>query len=353
MDGNVNIDVTDDSGSPGSSPVIPGSYTTFDIGATIGHDLRLHVDEFTNVQGLTVNLHPDIGGSAFLILNAAPSTFTGVEVTRNIGGNLNVTSQGGMFEMDLFAGFGPSTIGGNLTLHRNGGGYVSMQGTAITGSASLDVLGGSPTTFNGVDDSAQVGGDLKVHMDQGGFLSMQYASVGGSARVDLGQATGLTNGFSLWDSTVGGSLNVSSDASLYFGLGGDDFLPSSIGGDATVRSGDGDDNLSIGGIVTIAGDLSLHLGGGNNNLGIDGTFGAPTVGGAVRVWSGAGADTINIAGSNTFRLIAHTGGGDDTVAFAPDARVASALIDFGDQPGNKSWVPPTVIDFPLVLKNYP
>ena len=35
------------------------------------------------------------------------------------------------------------------------------------------------------------------------------------------------------------------------------------------------------------------------------------------------------------------------------ALVASAVIDFGEGPGAKTWVPPTVIDFPLVLRHYP
>jgi hypothetical protein len=44
-------------------------------------------------------------------------------------------------------------------------------------------------------------------------------------------------------------------------------------------------------------------------------------------------------------LIVNTGGGDDTVAFTPDARVGFALIDFGKKPGTKTWIPPSIIDF--------
>jgi hypothetical protein len=102
----------------------------------------------------------------------------------------------------------------------------------------------------------------------------------------------------------------------------------------------------------IGGGLNVHLGDGTNSLTIDGADGS-SIGGTVVYQGGAGADTLNVSGQNTFRLIAHTGGGNDTVAFARDASVAFALIDFGTGPGTKTWVPPTVIDFPLILLNYP
>ena len=71
---------------------------------------------------------------------------------------------------------------------------------------------------------------------------------------------------------------------------------------------------------TIGGNLNVHLGDGNNYLGFNGATGS-TLGGILNYHGGSGADTIEINGQNDFRMVVHTGGGDDTVAFAPDSRV--------------------------------
>ena len=79
----------------------------------------------------------------------------------------------------------------------------------------------------------------------------------------------------------------------------------------------------------------MNAGGGINSLAFDGVSGS-TVGGTLTYIGGPGADTLTVSGQNAFRLVARMGGGEDTVAFAPDARVGSALIDFGPATGTKT-----------------
>ena len=102
----------------------------------------------------------------------------------------------------------------------------------------------------------------------------------------------------------------------------------------------------------IGGDLKIDLGNGSNTFTFNGASGS-TIGGKLTYSGGTGADTISISGQNTFKATIKTGGGNDTVAFAPDATLGSLDLDFGKIPGTKTWTPPTVISFPLKLKNFP
>jgi hypothetical protein len=101
----------------------------------------------------------------------------------------------------------------------------------------------------------------------------------------------------------------------------------------------------------VGGGIVVAAGGGTNAFTFDGAVGS-TAGGPVVYSGGSGADTVTITGAdNRFDLLVFAGGGDDAVAFAPDARVRSALVVFGPG-GTRTWTPPAVIDFPLTLIGY-
>src|SRR5262245_19400511 len=225
------------------------------------------------------------------------------------------------------------TVHGNVTA--TGGatapGFFSFANVGnVDGNVTLDLTDG----FVVVNAFGSIGGNLRVSAADGvSTAAFLEGTVGGSAFLDLGGSAGTFSNVEL-TGTVAGSMSVSSrSGSVDVAIG------------INIEEGTG-----FAGVI--GGGLNVHLGGGANGLTIDGADGS-SVGGTVVYVGGTGADAVAISGQNSFRLIVHAGGGNDTVSFAPDARVAFALIDFGPGPGTKTWVPPAVIDFPLVLLNYP
>jgi hypothetical protein len=208
--------------------------------------------------------------------------------------------------------------------------------------------------------SGPLGRDVRMAINDGSA----FAAVGDVGR-DVWYSARVPTTFEV-DGPIGRDVNVALATPV--GVGTEVDVIGAIGRNLTIHDGPGDLAVQLGEHfeyydpetgdlvvidlpATIAGDVTVAAGDGTNSLAVNGAAGT-AVGGTVTYVGGTGADTVTINGSNTFALIAWMGGGDDTVAFAPDARVGSAKIIFGTT-GTKTWVPPLVIDFPLILVNYP
>jgi hypothetical protein len=275
---------------------------------------------------------PNFGGPGFGITaavvvhgNMTVTGFTSVDIESGlnaivVAGNVDVS-----VPVAPFVSFGPVFLGdiaGNVSL--NGGvGVGTGQVFNVGGNVALNLTHDSVSI-----ETFDITGNLRVSAtpNVSARVTMRGA-IGGSAFLDLG---GSANTFSKVDliGTISGSMNVTSNSgSVNVNIGTPFNTPSAI-----------------------SGNLNLHLGDGSNSLTI---HAGSEIGGNVNYHGGTGADTVRINSRSTFRLVVHSGGGGDTVAFAPNARVAFALIDFGTGPGTKTWVPPSVIDFPLILLHFP
>jgi hypothetical protein len=340
--GNPFVQVTNSTGNGtvGRDVLFSGGSGTEAFAITAGPGATLQLGG--NVQATGIPVTTPIEDQFFLAagvevhgdVSTTRVTYTTIEGT--VDGNLSALT------IDKPCGMGFSVSG---TVHGN---LTATGGATNPGCFSLAVLLG-----------ATVDGDVTLHLTSGFELVESTASVGGNLRISAADSVS-TNVFLA--GTVDGSafldLGGSADTFSTLRFGGFGGFGGTVHGSMNVSSQSGLVNLFIGYKLfrprpgVIDGDLNVHLGDGTNNLMIDGALGSK-IGGTVDYHGGAGANTVSITGQNDFRLLVHTGGGDDTVAFAPDARVAFALIDFGKGPGTKTWIPPTVIDFRLILLNYP
>lgn len=313
------------------------------------------------------------GGDYFGIFGGSPYS---VEIDGNVRGDSPVTPvfnpDNGPGNFDLFGSpLEPGTllVHGNVTA--NGFGMVQMEGTTIDGNLKIqerdspidsnlhwdnNTIHGNFTFLGAASPSTNVGGFFDSDgitidgnatitlRDTAAVVPMDGATIGGNMRVSAGSNVsssvfmGNVGGNAIFD--LGGSASTSSDL----------VLNGSVGGSMSVLSNSGAVHITISSFGSIDDGLVVLLGNGTNALTIQS---GAHIGDSVLYKGGTGADTVTINGQHTFALFVFTGGGDDTVAFAPDARVGFALIDFGKKPGNKHWIPPLVIDFDLVLLNYP
>ena len=225
-------------------------------------------------------------------------------------------------------------IGGNLL--STGGATLGYSYQYLFGT-----VGGSVTLTNEqgymfVNTGGKVGGSLRY---TAGAAASSGAYIGGSVAksltVDLGGGTGTTSGtVYLEDLTVGGGTVVRGRNTTTNIVVGETFTDGETGEVFRIPA-------------DLRGGLLVQLGNGTNSLTIDPDAGNK-IGGVLMYVGGTGADTVKVGGTSTARLFVLTGGGNDTVAFAPGAKVSSAVIDFGAAPGKKAYVPPTV-SFPLVV----
>jgi hypothetical protein len=155
---------------------------------------------------------------------------------------------------------------------------------------------------------------------------------------------------------VGGSVSAvmaNGDSTLYF-----DPL-ATVGGNFSYTGGNGINDLDgvnslfagTGFAGTVGGNLYVRLANGTNNLTFDGTVNGFTF----SYIAGTGSNKLTIDGNQGFALtVTLAGGGTNTVAIGATASVGSAVIDYGTGvTGSKTWTPPTIITFPLTLRNFP
>jgi hypothetical protein len=262
------------------------------------------------------------------------------------------------------------SVGGNVTsdaADTPGGAYFLIEGPvggnvrAVAGSAPNDGFG-----FSGFLLDGAVGGNTSFHLTRGnadvtvagpiggnftyagaegtssGMFLIGDTAIGGSAVISYGGGEGTVNAVEAWEVDVEGSFVVINRG------GGLTDVWLGIRYHTDPETGQPVPRLpSIGGGLVIA----LTGAGAENYVTLDLAPGSAPVG--VFYAGGSGADYVMINGQNSYRAVVLTGGGNDTVEFAPDARVGAALIDFGTLPGEKVFVPPDTVDFPLVVRNYP
>lgn len=350
-----------------------------DPGARVGGDVTTSRITYTTIQGtvdgdVTANAADSPGGIGF-------------RVTGTVRGDVTATggaTAAGYFSLVQTTG----TIDGDVTVRITDRGSSIGLGGVIGGDVRLTLADtGSPSRYHLVNAVGQIDGDTTVRSAGSLYTSLsgEFAgdvTVSATGPDSVGGVDGLIHGdfrFVAGPATntdyqivgaVGGSavidLGGSADTFAMLSLIGFDLYPGheTVGGSLTVRSHSGntsvrvDDHVSfpdetgtevtVGFPATIGGDLKVDLGDGANTFVFDGASGS-TLGGKLTYTGGSGTDSVTILGENTFAAKIRTGAGADTVAFAPDASVASADIDFGD--GTDTWTPPAVIRFPLKLKN--
>jgi cytoskeletal protein CcmA (bactofilin family) len=295
----------------------PSWYGTMEVGGDVtatSVPVNGPLEDWLQLWGTTVHGNVNTTRITYTYLNGA-----------TIDGNVNAQTIDSPCGMGLSV-LATSTIHGNLT---------------ATGGATV------PGCFSSARIRGTVDGNVRLNLTDGDVRVSTSGTIGGNFRISAAETvitrvgmTGTIDGSAFLD--LGGSPDTSSVVDLR----------GSIGGDLNVTSNSGSFSMNVGVPATIGGNLNVHLGDGQNYLAFYGSAGS-SLGGILNYHGGRGADTIEINGQNDFRMVVHTGGGDDTVAFAPDARVGAALIDFGTEPGTKTFIPPDLVDFALQLLNYP
>ncbi len=315
----------------------------------------------------------------------------------DIGGNVTVAGKAVATPVEDFFTLDNGTIHGNLSTSRitytqsfgevlgdvtaNGvdspGGVGNFIGGRVHGNVSIAGGATAPGYFSYTYLVGQVDGDATVKALGGSFAASMEGDLGGNFKFSAGPTASSSVGIY---GSVGGNAKIdlggSSKSSANFFVGGfvggfiGDFTyeggpAAEIGGSLTVTSTAGTNTVTVGSAskgsfgdtsyefdyaAAIAGSVKIDLGNGTNSFSVT-SLPQSEIGGKVTYQGGSGKDVVTINGQADYALAVNTGGGDDTVAFGTDARVGSAVIDFGKLPGVKVWTPPAVIDFPLKLKN--
>ena len=309
-------------------------YTYTTIYATIDGDVNSNAADSPGGMGFALygTVHGDVtatGGAT------APGYYSFAHIYGTVDGDVqyNLTGRLAITSVD-------GTVGGDFTVRHTGG-----------GTAFAIVFGEVKGNFTctAKDDGAYDETDAYVEgVVRGDFRFKQTGAAGSSVVVVDGYVVGDA------DIDVGGANTRFAEVDL----------EGAIGGSATVVGRSNSISVAVlaipglsaqfgvPGLKAVAGNLTIRLGDGANSLDIEQLDpGATTIGGKLSYTGGSGADKVTIGGHNTFPATIKTGAGDDTVAFAPDATVGSATIDFGA--GTDTWTPPSVIAFPVKLKQLP
>jgi len=168
--------------------------------------------------------------------------------------------------------------------------------TGVTGNVIV-MLGGGDDSFAASD--LDIGGNLVV-MGGGGNDSIQ---IGASAATSTSTSTTTPTG----TSATGGTATAS----------GPDV---SVGGNLTVRTGAGDDVISV--TADVQGSANVDAGSGDNIVDLDGLTGAN-----VRVRTSNGDDIVQIAGLTSDSLSVSTGAGDDVLDLGAASASATTSVD--------------------------
>jgi hypothetical protein len=185
-----------------------------------------------------------------------------------------------------------------------------------------------------------VRGNLTAVLGSGqGFLDIHpLATVDGS----------LTLTGALGNDTVNLDGSVLGSASLNVRSGDNtvDFTGTVLGS-MTIRADNGNNDLTTF-TGAVGGSLYIQMGNGSDSFVFNGSVQGPTL----NYQGGNGGNSVVINGSNAFALVVQTGTGADTVQITNNDGAGSATIDLG-LGGNNVFLPPPVITFPLILRNFP
>lgn len=260
---------------------------------------------FDLADQLAIDLEAELGVDAAalqLLIDAA----TNVE-DFSLSGSLTVAAGAGDDVVAVIGDIGGSVVVSLGTASEMGGNAFAMDGQSLAGSRGT------------------VGGSVSVVGDsQADLVLLENTQVRGSVSSSLGN--GL-NDFGMRSSLVGGGVAVAGGANNDFV----DLALSTITGHVAVALGNGDINsLTLGSGVTEAermrlGSLSVTSGSGQDQF-----IGAFTAQRGVQIWTGAGADSVTLAGQVTGPtmigggLTIDTGAGDDLVTL--QANIAHSMV---------------------------
>ena len=308
------------------------TYTT--ISGTVDGNVIAYATGSPGGMGFTVDgtVHGYVSASG----GAVPGYYSYAYINGRVDGDVLVNLTGGKAYSSV-----SGTVGGDWTVRHTGGGYVSL---AVRGSGEVK-KGVSVVT---ADDAATDQTTLSVEGVVRGDLRFKETGKAGAAVVGI-------------DGYVAGNVAID--------LGGPDIRYSSAYfGGAVGKSADVigkgkvvsvlveafsgyDTYYGVPGLTTVTGDLNIKLGNGSNSLDLVQIFDDATrpIGGKLSYTGGSGSDVVNIAGQFGFTAKLDLGAGSDTVAFTPLATVGALDVDFGAD--TDTWTPPTLITFPVKLKN--
>lgn len=305
--------------------VVTGNLSFFGGAAALGSDA---VEIYDGVS---------VGGNALIDLkdgNSEVHLWGG-----SYGGNLTVRGGAGTDNVKL-GKYGTVSIAGNMKLALgDGSNTVTGDGQhTISVGKSFTLTGGAGKDDVNLHDLTKllsVGGNIQVALGAAPVGAMDHwntgpVTAGGNVTITGGNGSQLIEGSGL--ASIGGNLTIS------LGAGGNTWYAGqaigsevSVGGSVHYAGGDGTDYLVVD--YLIAGlDVAFSLGGGiENDLIIGVTKVKPiVVGGNLTVTSGAGVDNITICQANINKGITiKAGGGADTIAIDDTDVAGNTLIDLG------------------------
>jgi hypothetical protein len=278
---------------------------------------------FDLADQLFIDLEAELGVNAAalqLLIDAA----TNVD-DFSLSGSLTVAAGAGDDVVAVVGNIGGSVVVSLGTASQVGGTAFAMDGQTIRLRGGM---GGNAFAMDGqslAGGRGTVGGSISIVGDnQADGVLLANTQVRGSVSASL--ASGL-NDFAMTSSSVGGGVAVAGGAN-------NDFVSldfSTIIGHVAVALGNGDINsLTLGSGVTAAerlrvGSLSMTGGSGREQF-----IGAFTAQRGVQIWTGAGADSVTLAGQVTGPtmigggLTIDTGAGDDIVSLQAD--IAHSMV---------------------------
>ncbi len=262
----------------------------------------------------------DTGSTVTLSGSGGDQIYNGAVGTVTIsGGTLNLNGQSETVKTVALSANGSAISGaGTLTLSNAGTAGLRYTGTSGSGTVSCDVVLGSGTGWNGLDNGANNGGTLVINGVISGdqTFELYYNGAAPTGVVELRGANSYTNTTVLNDNilrlangdnrikagndivvTLKASLDLNGQAQTFDSVTGDGAI---LTGGGALTIGSGDSSSAFTGIISGAGSLTktgagtLTLGGANTYSGATavnaGTLVLPTTqtgGGAIAVADGA------------------------------------------------------------------
>jgi hypothetical protein len=246
--------------------------------------------------------------------NEAVQVVNGELVVEGTAGNDTVTIRGtstpGTYEVT--GSLGTSTVNGVTGELRfefgDGDDTVILSGAFVAGDVVLDMGGGNDQIEFGDQAAVSSTGDFTVRLGAGDDdLRMQRAYVVGDLVIETGAGndqldlTGVSNANQFW----AGSSSL---------------------GSTTIRTGDGDDEITIS-LAFIVGTTEVDAGAGNDAVSLD----ASAVSGNTSIVGGDGHDQLTIDASYFVAAISLDGGlGADNVQLTASIAMGSASLAGGD-----------------------
>lgn len=308
-----------------------GRYAVVGVGTTVNGGAGVFVTP-RPVAHLSANLNG--GNDALALANNAQALFDlADQLLIDLEAELGVDAAALQLLIDAATNVDDFSLSGSLTVAAGAGDDVvavvgNIGGSVVVSLGTASQMGGNAFAMDGqslAGGRGTVGGSISIVGDsQADGVLLANTQVRGSVSASLGSGR---NDFGMTSSSVGGGVAVAGGAN-------NDFVSldfSTITGHVAVALGNGDINsLTLGSGVTAAerlrvGSLSMTGGSGREQF-----IGAFTAQRGVQIWTGAGADSVTLAGQVTGPtmigggLTIDTGAGDDFVSLQAD--IAHSMV---------------------------